>query len=890
MPVLARLFRLVGREQSVQDEIDAELAFHFDTEIERLVGQGHSKDDAERLTRRRFGDLRRTRAALARIDRGRRMKERRISWFEDLRQDLAYAVRGFRRAPGFAVLVVLILGLGIGANATMFGLIDRLLLQPPAHVTEPARVTRFELSESNGSFGSWTNESVAWKTYTDQRDHATYFSSIAAWTTHSGMPLGRGIEAREIRAVIATASYFGTLGVRPLIGRFYTEDEDKVDAGVPVAVLSWRYWQRVYGGSTEAIGKTMFLGSQTYTVIGVAPKGFNGIDLDAVDVWLPFHAAAQDMVGRSGEWRNTYYWQWLRIVSRLKPGVSRAVASEEATRIQRAAVANETDIDRKAVSALVPMRGFERQAVPHAREQVAVWLASVALVLLLIVCANTANLLLARAGNRRREIAVRLALGVGRGRLVRQLLAESVLLAAAAGAAALLIARWGGDLLRATLLPNVNWVDGPLDARVAAVTAAAALLTGVLTGLVPALHSSRPVLTAALRSSASDAASPRSLLRSGLLATQACLSVVLLVGAGLFVMSLRRVVATDLGYDAGSVVVADLDLSLAGYDKAGRQAFYDRARERLAGLSGVDKASLAIGSPFYTMYSKQIRLTDRDSTPRAKGGGPYYNGVDPEFFTATGVRLLRGRGFTGEDRVGAAPVMIVNQRMAEFFWPGKEAVGQCVKLGGDSLPCSTVIGVSANARVNAILEPSRVSYYVPLVQSGMLGMSGDRVLFLRMRRDAAARIPEIRRVLQGMEPNLPFANIRTFQSQIDPEIQPWRLGAVMFGLFGGLALLVAAVGLYSVMSYTVTQRTREFGVRAALGASAGQVLRAVLRDGLGVIGLGMTIGIALALGAGRFVAPMLYGTSPRDPLVFGVVGVALLSASVLAIWIPARRA
>ncbi|PYP41583.1 MAG: hypothetical protein DMD43_06030 [Gemmatimonadetes bacterium] len=368
------------------------------------------------------------------------------------------------------------------------------------------------------------------------------------------------------------------------------------------------------------------------------------------------------------------------------------------------------------------------------------------------------------------------------------------------------------------------------------------------------------------------------------------LSLVLLVGAGLFVRSLWRVVHADIGYDPRGVIVADVDLGVAGYNKPERLAFYDRALERMRALPGIERASLAINSPFWTMHSKGIRLTDRDSTLRPPEGGPYYNGVTPEYFATTGMRLVRGRLFTAGDRAGAAPVMVINRQMADFFWPKQDPIGQCVKLGGDSLPCSQVIGVVATARIGAIQEEPRLAYYVPLEQSLALGMSRDRILFLRTRSDATALIPTVRRALQGMAPNLPFANIRSFQSQIDPEIQPWRLGAVMFGLFGALALVVAALGLYSVMSYTVVQRTHEFGVRAALGASPRQIVRSVLRDGLRVILAGMALGLGVALAGGRFLAPLLFRTSPRDPEVFVAVAATLFVAAVTAIILPALRA
>ena len=884
---VARLFRLIGRDAPIEDEIDVELDFHLDAEAARLVSLGMRPDAAREEARRRFGDLSRAKRDLARIDRSRRTKERRVSRLEDFRQDLGYALRGFRRQPGFAAVIMLTLGLGIGANATMFGLLDQLLLKPPAHVVAPDRVVRLQLTESEPGMGSWTNESMAWKTFTDQRDHATYYTDIGAYFTQQEMPLGRGLEAGKVRAVLATPSYYRLLGVSPALGRFYDDTEDRPDAALPLAVLSWQYWQRVYGGARDVLGKPLQLGGQRYTVIGVAPQGFNGVDLNAVDVWTPFHAGARDVMG-SGDWRNTYNWQWLKVLARLKPGVTRAQASDEAQRIQRAAVAQVADVDHAAQTALVPLRGFERGAVPHAREKVALWLASVAFVVLLIVCANVANLLLARAARRRREIAVRLALGVGRGRLVRQLLTESLLLALGGGGLGLLLTRWGGDALRATLVPDVRFVGGTLDWRIVAVTALATLLTGLLTGIAPAVQASRPALTAALKGGG-EAGSPHSRMRTGLLAAQAGFSLILLVGAGLFVRSLWRVVHTDIGYDPRNVIVADADLRLAGFDRPGQIAFMDQAFERMRVLPGVERASLAINSPFWTMNGTLFRLTDRDSTPRHPQGGPYYNGVTPEYFATLGMRLVRGRGVADADRAGTAPVMVINQNLAEFYWPGQDPIGKCVKVATDTLPCVSVVGIVANARISEIQEAPRALYYMPLSQSGARGMSQDRFLFLRSQREPAALFPAIRRVFHQMAANLPAPNIRTFQSQIDPEIQPWRLGAVMFGVFGGLALLVAAIGLYSVMSYTVAQRTHEFGIRSALGASSRRLVRSVLRDGLRVVLVGMVLGLGVVLLGGRYLAPLLYHTSARDPLILVSVTVVLLLSAVCAIVIPARR-
>ncbi len=808
--------------------------------------------------------------------------------FEQLGQDVAYAWRSLRRQPGFAFGVMLALGLGIGANATMFGLVDHLLLKPPAHVVEPGRVVRFQLTESDGG-DSYTNESMAYQSYVDQRDHASWFSSIATYFTNPRTPLGRGPEAEKVSAVLATASYFPLLGVHPALGRFFTAQEDQPGTAAPVAVLSWRYWERAFGKRNNVLGRRLELGTGQYTVIGVAPRDFNGVDLNAVDLWIPLHAGASDVEGSSGEWLTSYGWQWLSVIGRLNDGITRERASDEAQRVQRAAVAQVRNVDHAARSALVPLQGFERAAIPHARERVAVWLASVAAVVLLIVCANIANLLLARTTRRRREIAVRLALGVGRARLARQMMTETLVLAMGGGLAGLLLARWGGALLRTTLLPDTAWVGSPVDWRVVLVASLIALATGILTGLAPALRARSIGFTAALKSG-NEAGSPRSRLRNTLLAFQAALSLLLLLGAGLFVKSLWRVVHTDLGYQADQVVVADADLRLAGYDEAGTLAFYDQLLERARTIPGVTHASLGVNSPFWTMNSTLFHLTDRDSTPRHAGGSPKYNAVTPDYFRTLGMPIIGGRGFSSTDRVGSPPVMIVNQHLADFYWPGEEAIGKCVRVSSDSLPCVTVVGMVPNARNYQIQEEPSPMYYLPLAQAGERRLNQDRILFLRTAGDPDPVESVLRGLLNEMAVNLPAPNIRTLQSQIDPEIRPWRLGAVMFGVFGGLALLVAVIGLYSVMSYVVAQRTRELGIRHALGAAPRRILAMVTREGVGVIAAGMAAGALLALWLGRFLQPMLYQTSARDLGLLALVSLVLLGAALFATLIPAVRA
>jgi predicted permease len=415
------------------------------------------------------------------------------------------------------------------------------------------------------------------------------------------------------------------------------------------------------------------------------------------------------------------------------------------------------------------------------------------------------------------------------------------------------------------------------------------LCTGILTGLAPALQGTRDGVASGLKLGAYGAGSRRARLRTGLLIGQSALSLVLLVGAGLFVRSLDRLVHLDTGYEPEPVVVAEVDLDVAGYPREAQAAFYERLEERARALPGVERTALAFTIPLWTRNSRSIRLTDRDSTPVPPTGSPSFNGVTPSFFSATGMRLLRGRLLTENDRAGTEPVMVINRAMADFYWPGRDPLGQCVGVWADSLPCLRVVGVVATATIDQLREPAVPLYYMPLAQVG--GMNRNRALFVQARSGNSADLFEpLRRLILEMGPNLPYPNVRGFQSLFDPHVQPWRLGATMFGIFGGLALLVACVGLYSVLSYTVSQRTREFGVRAALGASAGRLVTDVVRDGAKPVLIGLALGGGIALLLGRLIAPLLVNVSPRDPIVFGVVSFLLLAAGLLAALFPARRA
>jgi predicted permease len=518
---------------------------------------------------------------------------------------------------------------------------------------------------------------------------------------------------------------------------------------------------------------------------------------------------------------------------------------------------------------------------------IATLLGAMSLIVLLIACANVANLLLARGIRRRREMAVRLALGVTRRRLIEQLLTESVLLAALGGVAAIVVAHWGGVLVRRLLLGDLALTSSVLDLRVLAFTAVVALLVGVLTGLIPALQASRAEVFSTISAGGNRGGARRTRAQSALLAVQAALSLVLLIGAGLFGRSLLAVNAQRMGVDVDRVFIGSMNLRSIGRPASEADAVFTRALERVQGAPGIASAAIAATVPFGPSFGRDVGVMGRDSVRHYTS---MYNVVTPDYFRTLGASLLRGRDFADVDRESAPRVVIVNEMLARRAWGNENALGRCVRVGNDSLPCATVIGVVENVRRQSIFEDSTNFVYLPLAQAR--SWINARFIVARAAGDPAIVAETVRHAMQTAAPQLPFADVRLVKNQpvVRHETLPFRLGAVMLGVFGALALLLAAVGVYGVISYDVGQRTREIGVRMALGARAADVASLVMRDGLRLVAIGGVIGTAIALAAGRLVTPLLYETSPRDPAVLAGVALLLLVVATLACLVPARRA
>lgn len=880
---IRRVFRIGMAGGDVDREIERELDFHFEQTVEELMASGLDERAAREEAERRFGDVRRYRGELRKLDRGRERRARAAGGFRIGWEVLGEAFRGVRRAPALAAAVVTVMALGIGVNGTMFAMLDRVFLSAPEHVRGADRIRRPVVQRRGIVNSEVIRQSTL--TYPDYRDWdgVEAFSATAAYDQRN-VTLGHGAGAVRVSATLVTASYFPLLGVSPALGRFFTPEDDAFGA-TPVAVLGYDTWRSRFGGRRDVLGEVIDVGEGRYTVVGVTPEGFTGVDLERVDLWLPFHVAGE-LENGGRDWVDTRNWYWFQALVRLAPGVSDEVASEQATAVHRAGRADLRDFDPASTVLLEPLEfGLSSRAPDEVA--IAPWLMGVAFLVLLIACANVANLFLARAMRRRREAAVRLALGVSRARLFAVRVLESILLTAAGGVAALVLASWGSDVVRALLLPDLAWNPSATDPKLIVFVAATAVVAGLLAGLIPAVQSSRPDIMDTLKAGGRGTTGGRNRLRAGLLAVQAALSVVLLAGTGLFIRSLDAARGVDLGFEPHRMLMVTLEPE-GGYPGAEPMVrLYRQALDRVGRINGIEAAALATTIPFRNARAVDIRVPGLDSIPSTDAGSPYINAVTPGFFRAMGTEVVRGRGFDAADDVeGAQRVVLVNETMARLLWPADDALGQCIIT--ENGPCATVVGVVEDSRRFGLDEPASMKYYVPLSQAPFPWP--PRGLVARTTADPAAFVAAVQGEVQAALENTRMVRAQPFDELVAPEYRAWRLGAALFAAFGLLALAVAGVGLYSLLAFNVAERTGEIGVRSALGASRQRIVRQVVAGGLAITALGVVVGLAGTLVAGRWVRPLLYHTSPYDPLVLGAVALAMLLVAAVASGIPASRA
>jgi predicted permease len=729
--------------------------------------------------------------------------------------------------------------------------------------------------------------------YERLREDARSLAGVAGYT-FDNVIVGRGPSAARTWATLVTGGYWSTLGVRPALGRFMTDAEAHPATGSRVIVLEHDYWRRRFGGDPAVVGTTVAMNGLPYEVIGVAPDGFRGVELGS-EVWLPLFAMDDDANGRKHTTHESAGSFNLSFVVRPRTDVAPTRVTQELERAlvrmhELDAVGREQprEASEQWTVSLWPLTGAlggDGERIPEAT--VVVWLVGVAGVLLVIAAANVATLLLLRAMRRRREIAVRLALGMSRGRLAGLFLVESALLALMGGTAATVAVMWGGAWIRRTLLVGSMVGERPgIDWPLLVATTITVVVVTLATGLVPALQV-RGDVVAGLRDGAQHGATRRSRMHRGLLVAQTALSTMLLVGAGLFVVSLHRVRTLDLGLEPNHAWLALIDWS--GSTRTPREiaAFHERALERVRAIPGVTHAGIASNAPLRSIQAAGISTTPNGQPVLLPGGGAsYVNYVSDGFLEATGMRMAAGRSFTAADRTGP-PTIILNETLARMAWPGRSPIGECAYFDAGSR-CSRVVGVVRNARTFRIKEDMAEWpwLYVPLAPTKL----EDRVLEVRVAPGIRGIEATLQRTLRELDPDLPYVDVQRLAHNLDPQMQPWRLGARAFTAFGLLAALIAAVGLYTAVAYAVTQRTREIGVRLALGAMAGAVVRLVLGDGVRIALAGVALGLLGALAGGRWIAALLFDTSPRDPLVLGGVAMVLVLVAIAASAAPTRRA
>ncbi len=793
-------------------------------------------------------------------------------------RDLRFGLRALARHPGLTLIAVLSLGLGIGANTTVFSWMETFVLKPLPAVAGVGRLISVHTRAPDGD--AW---SASWPDFRDWRAQTRSADLAVFDMSWFGMREGDGGTERAW-GLFVSSNYFDVMGVRPALGRAFLPDDET--SAAQVVVLNYAYWQRRFAGDSGVINRTLALNGQTFAIVGIAAPRFGGTIVGLnFDLFVPA-TTMRALRARGEQTLVERRWQTFDVVGRLRPGVSRQQAALEIDRVAKAAgIAGGVADHRGAI-----VRAFTDEGAPSWLSPVLRALLGVTGVVLLIACANVANLLLARATARQREIAIRLAVGAGRGRLVRQLLTESAALAAMAGVVGVLVAFWGSDVMLAFIPPGPYPIDVQfgIDARVLVFAVAATGLTALLFGLVPALRASKPQLVPTLKDEIGTGGPGRSRLQHALLVGQVGLSLVSLVCAGLFVRSLQHARAIDVGFTGPErVLLAETDLRLAGLTGDSAQvAMTARLLVRARAVPGVEAAAVAMRVPLGYSGSSSSGTRIEGYTPQPEENmSVRYNVVGGDYFRAMGIDVVRGRATTDDDMTGTEPVAVVNERFVERYWPGQDPIGRRLNWGGETW--HTVVGVVRTGRYEDLTEQPTPMIYKPFgYRNGLPGWT----LHVRTAGDPNALATPLRREFQEAAADLPFLDVRTLARHIEPAYFTQRMGAWMLTAFGMLALALSAVGIYGTMSYSVSRRTREIGVRVALGAGRRDVVGLVVGRAMGLAGLGLLVGGVAALGVGQLLATLLVGVSPRDPLTFAAIGLVLGGVALVASWIPARRA
>jgi macrolide transport system ATP-binding/permease protein len=862
------------RRRRLEDDLDEELRSHLEMAAELNLGKGMSAQDARREALRNFGGVEQTKENYR--------DQRGLPMIETTLQDLRFGFRMLRRSPGFSALAILCLTLGIGANAAVFSWIEGILFRPYPAVTHQEQL----LALAGTARGESGHTAISWPDFADLQRNCTLFDAFFV-SKIMGTTLSIGDRAEVTTGSIVSANYFDAIGVHPILGRGFEPGEDAGRNAHPVTVISYQLWKGRFKGDPQIIGRTQRLNNVMHTIVGVAPEGFYGTFVGwAMQFWVPtsmeetFEAGGYKLEDRGARWIEAYV--------RLKPGVTLSQAQQE---ISAAAKRLETDYpatNRGRSIKLWPLWQTPFNNANTLLPTLEIMLAVVVFVLL-IACANVGNLLLVRSFARRHEMTVRLAIGAGRGRLLRQLFTEGLILAAFGAAGGLLVAHWCRHAL-VLLFPARGGVSmhlpGEIDWRVLALSAGVCLTTTLMLGLVPALQTGKIDLAGALKADSAGVVGGggRAWVRSGLVVMQVSLSFVLLVGAGLLLQSLQRIRTTSPGFSTHGVLDTYVPLVSAGYDAPRAQSFQDELLGRVKALPGVESAAFGRMTPLsYGSYSSTVIAVDGYQPPPEEQPTVEYNEVGPDYFATMGIPLVSGREFARADDEKAALVAVVNETMTEKYWRGKNPIGERVQVKGRWMQ---VVGVAKDSKYESVREATKPFFYVPLRQNFSPGAG----LYIRTPLSPETMATALAREVHAIDANLAVYEVITLQEQVDRSTSPQQVAVTLVGVLGGLALLLAAIGLYGVMSYAVSQSTRELGLRMALGAGASNLLRLVLSRGLGLTAGGVLLGAAAALGLTRLLGNLLYKVSPRDPVAFGSAFVIMSVAALAACFLPAWRA
>ncbi len=878
MPRLrAWFYRFAGlfRKSRTDAEMAAEMQAHIDFLTERNVASGMSPDDARNSALREFGGVEQIKETA---------REQRVwRWADEFVQDIRFGARMLRRNPSFSILAILCLTLGIGTSAAVMSWIEGILIRPyPLVAHQDRMVALFGTKE-----GTTEREGLSYPDFLDLQKNSTLFESFIV-DRIMGTTLSIGDRAERASGGIVSANYFDALGVQPMLGRGFRPEEGEGRNAHPVTVISYLTWQDRYKGDRDIIGKTQFLNGVQHTIIGVAPEEFHGTFIGySFNFWVP--TSMQETFDTTGYKLENRGARWIEGYAFLKPGVTRQQAQAELDAIGQRLENDYPETNRGHHFEILPLWKTPFNAVANLSPTLGIT-AAVAFFVLLIACANVSNLLLARSLLRRHEMTMRLALGAGRRRLIKQLFTEGLLLSLIAAAGGILVAYWCRNalvLVSPVRTPGIT-IDYPghLDWRVLVLSVGVCIGSTMLFALVPAIQASHVDLSGSLKSEGSGmiGGSGQSRLRSVLVFVQVALSFVLIAGTGLVLRSLVQMQNADPGFSTRSVVVSAVDLFSAGYKPDRAKIFYEQLLERIRTLPGVQSATLARLRPFsYGVYSSAPLEIEGYQPPRNEQLAADYNEVGEEYFAAIGIPIVAGREFNRTDDENAPPVAVVNQTMATKYWPGKDPVGQRLKVKDKWME---IVGLAKNANYRTKLEQSTPFFYVPVRQNFFV----QNNIIIRTSQSAPAISNALAREVHALDPNLAPLDAITLQEQVDVMSYTQRLAVALLAIFGGMALFLASIGLYAVMSYSVSQSTRELGMRMALGARAGDVLRLVISRGLRLTAAGIVIGAIAALLLTRLMGNLLYQVSPRDPVSFGSALVVLIAVALIACFLPARRA